>query len=219
MRDKFRLAKAAAGMVFSTMIFSGMVLSTMLFPAQALAEGDIERGKVLSDTCQGCHAVDSYTNVYPTYHVPRLAGQSAAYLAEALTLYRDGNRDHSTMTAQSASFTDQDIQDVAAFLASADPQLEASQAPSGKAPAAAAVCAACHGAAGVSPIPANPNLAGQHLDYLEQAVKEYKSGVRKGPNAIAMQAQMNAVSAEDLSAILRFYSVQDGLTSLPYERF
>lgn len=209
MRDKFRLAKAASGMVFSIMFFS----------TQALAEGDIERGIVLADTCSGCHAVDSYTNVYPTYHVPRIAGQSAGYLAAALELYRDGNRDHPTMTAQSASFTDQDIEDVAAFLASLGPQLEASQASSGEAPDAAAVCAACHGAAGVSAIPANPNLAGQHLDYLEQSVEQYKNGRRKGPNAIAMQAQMNAVSAEDLAAILQFYSQQDGLTSLPYERF
>jgi len=214
MRDKFRLAKAAVAVVFST-----MVLSTMLFSAQAFAEGDVERGKVLADTCNGCHAVDSYTNVYPTYHVPRLAGQSPAYLAAALALYRDGNRDHPTMTAQSASFTDLDIQDIAAFLASAGPQLEASLVPSGEAPAAAAVCAACHGAAGVSPIPTNPNVAGQHLDYLEQAVEQYRSGMRKGPNAIAMQAQVNALSAEDLAAILRFYSKQDGLTSLPYERF
>ena len=99
-----------------------IALMAMIFSANAFAEGDAERGRVLADTCKGCHAVDSYTNVYPTYHVPRVAGQSEAYLAAALTLYRDGNRNHPTMTAQAASFSDQDILDVAAYLAGVGPQ-------------------------------------------------------------------------------------------------
>lgn len=193
-----------------------LVIATIavIFSTQTLAEGDAARGKVLGDTCKGCHAVDSYTNVYPTYHVPRIAGQSEAYLAAALTLYRDGNRDHPTMTAQAGSFSDQDILDVAAYLAADAPQPDAAAAPKGEAPAAAAVCAACHGAAGVSPIPTNPNLAGQHLSYLQEAVKQYKGGKRRGPNAIAMQAQVNAVSEDDLKAILKFYASQDGVTKL-----
>jgi cytochrome c553 len=202
--SKFQLAIAAVALVFT---------------AQVSAAGDAARGEVLADTCNGCHAVASYTNVYPTYHVPRVAGQSAGYLASALTLYRDGNRDHSTMTAQAGSLSDQDIQDIAAYLAASGPQLVASQEAQGEAPTAAVVCSACHGAAGVSPIPTNPNLAGQHMDYLEQAAKQYKAGERRGPNAIAMQAQMNAISDEDLKAVLLFYSQQDGVTSLPYNRF
>ncbi|MGI9291215.1 MAG: c-type cytochrome [Gammaproteobacteria bacterium] len=192
------------------MVFAAVV---MVFSLTAYA-GDVERGKVLADTCRGCHAVDSFTNVYPTYHVPRVAGQSEQYLVSALTLYRDGNRDHSTMTAQGSSLSDQDIQDIAAYWASLG-ELDATQAAKGEAPAAAAVCAACHGPAGISQIPMNPNLAGQHLDYLQQATRQYINGERRGPNAIAMQAQMNAVSAEDLKAILKFYATQDGLTAVP----
>jgi cytochrome c553 len=207
MYGKFRLAKAAVAIVFSTLVL----------PAQVLAAGGIARGEVLADTCKGCHAVDSYTNVYPTYHVPRLAGQSAVYLAAALTLYRDGNRDHPTMTAQSASFTDQEIQDIATYLAAAGPQPDTAQMSAAEAPAAAAVCAACHGAAGVSLIPVNPTLAGQHLDYMEQTIRQYESGARKGPNAIAMQSQLGMVAAEDLAAILRFYAAQESLTSLPLD--
>lgn len=192
-----------------------IALIAMAFSAQSVAEGDAERGKALADTCKGCHAVDSYTNVYPTYHVPRVAGQQEAYLAAALKLYQEDNRAHSTMTAQAASYSDQDIEDIAAYLAAVGPQLDPNAAPKGEAPAAAAVCAACHGAAGVSAIPTNPNLAGQHLDYLEEAIAQYKRGARKGPNAIAMQAQANAMAEEDLQAVLEFYAAQDGLTSVP----
>jgi cytochrome c553 len=191
-----------------------LIISVIAITSPAFAGGDAAQGKILADTCKGCHAVDSYTNVYPTYHVPRIAGQNADYLVSALKLYRDGNRDHPTMTAQAASFADQDIQDIAAYLAAAGTEPDPAAAPKGEAPTAALVCAACHGSAGVSTIPSNPNLAGQHLDYLQQAIAQYKSGGRKGPNAIAMQAQLNAISDEDLQAVLGFFAAQDGLQTL-----
>lgn len=61
------------------------VLAALVLGQMAYADGDAERGSVLADTCKGCHAVDSYNNVYPTYHVPKVAGQNAGYLTSALT--------------------------------------------------------------------------------------------------------------------------------------
>jgi cytochrome c553 len=78
--------------------------------------GNAETGRTLSYTCQGCHGITGYKNAYPSFHVPRIGGQSADYLASALTEYRNGNRKHPTMQAQSESFSDQDIADIAAFL-------------------------------------------------------------------------------------------------------
>ncbi|HUD42846.1 MAG TPA: c-type cytochrome [Dokdonella sp.] len=43
---------------------------------------------------------------------------------------------------------------------------------------AAALCFACHGADGISPVPMFPNLAGQRADYLYQELLRYKSGSR-----------------------------------------
>ena len=59
-----------------------------------------------------------YENVYPSYRVPKIGGQSEAYLANALTEYRKGQRKHPTMQAQAESFSAQDIADIAAFLSS-----------------------------------------------------------------------------------------------------
>ena len=67
----------------------------------------------------GCHGIPKYNNAYPTYRVPKLGGQPAAYLASALKAYRSGERPHPTMHAQAASLSDQDIADIAAFLSSA----------------------------------------------------------------------------------------------------
>ena len=86
--------------------------------AQTAADGDIEAGKLKAYTCTGCHGIPGYNNTYPTYHVPRLGGQHADYIVIALKAYRDGLRDHSTMTAQAASLSDQDIADIAAYFGS-----------------------------------------------------------------------------------------------------
>lgn len=85
-------------------------------PAPTAAKGNADKGRQLTYTCQGCHGVTGYKNAYPNYHVPKIGGQSAEYLANALTEYRKGTRKHPTMQAQSQSFSDQDIADIAAFL-------------------------------------------------------------------------------------------------------
>ncbi|MEN8719790.1 MAG: cytochrome c [Oceanococcaceae bacterium] len=85
----------------------------------AASAADVEAGKVKFDTCMGCHGIESYTNAYPTYDVPRVAGQHAAYLEAALKAYRSRERNHPTMISQAASLSDEDIADIAAFLAQA----------------------------------------------------------------------------------------------------
>ena len=82
----------------------------------AVPTGSAERGRQLTYTCQGCHGVTGYKNAYPNYHVPRIGGQSAQYLTNALTEYRKGARKHPTMQAQAQSFSEQDIADIAAYL-------------------------------------------------------------------------------------------------------
>ena len=85
-------------------------------PAPAALQGNADNGRQLTYTCQGCHGVTGYKNAYPNYHVPKIGGQSVVYLTNALTEYKKGTRKHPTMQAQSQSFSDQDIADIAAFL-------------------------------------------------------------------------------------------------------
>ena len=87
-------------------------------PAAAALTGDATRGKGLSYTCRGCHGVEGYKNAYPSYHVPKLGGQSEVYLRNALLEYRGAKRKHPTMQAQAESFSEQDIADIATYLAS-----------------------------------------------------------------------------------------------------
>lgn len=90
----------------------------LLAPA-AWAGGNPDHGRVLANTCMGCHGIPGYTNAYPTYRVPKIGGQPAEYLAAALKAYKNGERPHKTMHAQAVGLSDRDINDIAAYLASA----------------------------------------------------------------------------------------------------
>jgi cytochrome c553 len=72
------------------------------------------------------------------------------------------------------------------------------------------VCAACHGAAGVSVSDTIPNLAGQRPTYLETQLKALKEGTRKNQimNAIASQ-----LSADDIANVAAYFSAQPGATA------
>ena len=87
----------------------------LLAAGTVAAAGDPVAGRAKSETCLGCHGIPNYNNVYPTYHVPRLAGQHAEYIVVALKEYRDGQRKHPTMTPQASSLSEQDMADIAAF--------------------------------------------------------------------------------------------------------
>lgn len=84
----------------------------------ALAQGNKEEGAKKAFTCTGCHGIAHYFNVYPSYKVPKVAGQHADYLVAALKAYKSGERGHGTMQAQARSLSDQDMADIAAYFAS-----------------------------------------------------------------------------------------------------
>lgn len=62
-------------------------------------------------------------------------------------------------------------------------------------------CLACHGADGNSPSnPIWPKLAGQHPQYIEKQLKDFKSGERTDPTMIGMVAPLNEQDMADLAA-------------------
>lgn len=101
------------------MKLSIFVLASLIFAANAQAaelKGNPKTGKTLSYTCTGCHGIAEYKNAYPSYRVPKIAGQNEKYLLAALHSYKKGERNHPTMKAQASSFSDQDIADISAHL-------------------------------------------------------------------------------------------------------
>ncbi|MBK6337284.1 MAG: cytochrome c [Betaproteobacteria bacterium] len=75
------------------------------------------------------------------------------------------------------------------------------------------VCVACHGIDGNSPSPEFPRLAGQHRDYLEKALRDYKSGARK--NAI-MAGFAAALTPRDIENVAAHYHSQPSVLATRY---
>jgi cytochrome c553 len=202
---------------------SPVIAAALLLPLAAMAQqpapvGDAANGEKIAYTCNGCHAIPNYKNVYPTYSVPKLHGQRPQYLVAALKAYKSGERSHGTMHSQAASLSEQDMADVSAYLAGAEVLTESkSDVEAKNRPKASEVCLACHGTNGVGITPDYPSLAGQHADYLERALTDYKKGGRKNPVMAGMTATL---SDQDIRELAHFYAKQaPSLQTLPKKSF
>jgi cytochrome c553 len=161
---------------------------------------------LLAYTCHGCHAIPNYKNAYPTYPVPKLQGQRPQYLLAALKAYKNGERSHGTMHAQAASMSEQDMADVAAYLAGPNVITQSkNDVPAKDRPKASEICLACHGTNGVGITPDYPTLSGQHREYLVRALLDYQKGGRKNMVMAPMAANL---SQEDIEALAAYYARQ-----------
>jgi len=195
----------------ATGLLAALVTLVALAPVTAQAEGDAQRGRTLAYTCLGCHGIENYKNAYPNYSVPKLGGQHAQYVIAALAEYQAGARWHPTMRGLAASLTEQDKADLAAWFEGVQTVVSTGAEPVGTAPAAAETCVACHGRDGVGILPEYPTIAGQHEDYLRQALRDYRSGKRQ--NAI-MNGFAQQLSDADIKALGAHFARQPGLRTL-----
>jgi cytochrome c553 len=70
--------------------------------------------------CIGCHGIPGYKTAYPdVYHVPKIAGQQAAYLVNALKAYKSGERSHPTMRGIAASLSEETMKELAEYYGGA----------------------------------------------------------------------------------------------------
>lgn len=66
---------------------------------------------------------------------------------------------------------------------------------------ASQTCVACHGADGNSAAPANPNLAGQHPEYIAKQLHDFKANKdRKNPVMLGMTSPLSADDIRDVAA-------------------
>jgi len=91
-----------------------LFLALALVTSQASA-ADSAAGQKKYVLCAGCHGPTGAGNEALKY--PRLAGRDAAYVADQLRAFRSGARDNATMKAMAAGLTEQDIDNLAAYIA------------------------------------------------------------------------------------------------------
>ena len=90
---------------------------------------------------------------------------------------------------------------MAAFALLSTPVFAAGNADAGK--AKSAVCAACHGAEGISSLEIYPNLAGQKEAYLASQLQNYRDGKRENP---IMAPMAKPLSDDDIADLAAYYA-------------
>lgn len=101
-------------------LFTAILLSSIGLAQAASAE----KGQALVEkaNCASCHGANLNAPILPAY--PKLAGQYQDYLYYALRAYKVGNanaqfgRNNAVMSSQVQSFSDADMNDIAAYIAS-----------------------------------------------------------------------------------------------------
>jgi cytochrome c553 len=155
------------------------------------ATGKAASGEAKAALCSSCHGPNG-NSANPEW--PRLAGQSAVYIAEQLRLFRSGVRDNPIMKPLAATLSDQDISDLAVYYEAQTPTgLEADPSYwksgealylSGDAARNVPACVACHGPVGRGNLAAGyPALRAQQSVYVMKQLNDYASGARyTGPS-------------------------------------
>ncbi|HME40465.1 MAG TPA: c-type cytochrome [Steroidobacteraceae bacterium] len=169
--------------------------------------------------CAQCHAYNGASDGSGAF--PRLAGQSASYLAKELRDYASGVRTNAVMTPIAKGLSPDDTADVAAYyanvnapylpLASPDPLLikrGEQLATNGDAAMELQSCNNCHGPGGAGELPAIPYLAGQYAHYIAFQLTMWQRGFRNNsPDAMADIAKR--LGAQDIAAVAAYYQQVD----------
>jgi len=209
------------------------LLALTLIPAAQAQDkvGDAAAGQKKNAMCIGCHGIVGYQASFPEiYKVPMIAGQNAKYIVASLKAYQKGERKHPSMRAVSETLSEQDMADLAAFYETqggprAEPPAEPAKAP--QADVAELLkkgnCAACHGANYNKPIDGSyPKLAGQHADYLSNALRAYKveGNALVGRGNAIMAAQAKPYTAAELKAMATYIASLPGdMKTVPEPKF
>jgi len=201
----------------------GVIWMTRTDAEPAARQPDVARGAIIAaqgagawvPACAQCHAFNGGSD--GTGAFPRIAGQSAYYLARQIRDFASGVRANAVMTPISKALSPDDIADLAAYYAGADApylplptpdrslvQRGEQLATIGDAAKNIQSCNNCHGAGGAGEPPAIPYLAGQYAHYTAFELKMWRLGFRKSsPGGMAEVAKR--LDDQDIAAVAAYF--------------
>jgi len=200
-----------------------VLIAAGLTTSPASADMLVTEGMAPWETCAECHSLDG---VSVMARFPKLAGQSAAYIAKQARDIRDGRRrnDGGQMAATATEFDDEGLARSAAYFAGLPPpppdvslatdaeewRRGATLYREGDAAAGIERCSSCHDDAE----PKRPDAAllkAQHTAYLAKQLRDWRSGERHNDPTQAMPAIAAKLSDRDISALATFLASQPRL--------
>ena len=198
-----RLATVAAALLLTA--FSAPL-------AQDIVSGDAAAGDQTYGTqCATCHGAGG-NSVVPAQ--PIIASQYAEYTVSQLRAYRSGDRVDTVMQTFAAQLSDEDIDNIAVYLAgqkaglsgATDPELAErgeSLYRNGIVERGVPSCTGCHGPSGKGIPPLYPMLTGQHAAYTAKTLTELRDGVRVHE---VMQAISAGLKDDEIAALSEYIS-------------
>jgi cytochrome c553 len=206
---------------------------SIIAQAQTRESAQMARGAVIAaqgtvtgaPPCAQCHAFNGVSDASGAF--PRVAGQSAYYLAEQLRDFASGVRSNALMTPIAKALTADDIADVAAYFAGLDAPFLPLRKPdealvkagerlakAGNESRRIQACDNCHGPDGAGEPPALPYLAGQYALYIALELRMWQRGYRKNsPDEMAVVAR--ALDDREIAAVAAYYQQVRGTGVLP----
>jgi len=169
------------------------------------SNGDASRGVTACLTCHGPKGQSAVSTW------PKLSAQHAAYTAKQLKNFKEGTRANPVMMGMSATLTEQDMQNIAAYLVKQPVSLGVAQNKEtielgqsiyrgGIAAKGVPACAACHSPTGAGIPSQYPRLGGQWADYSYAQLVAFSNGTRKnGPMMTTIAGKMSDLEMKAVS--------------------
>jgi cytochrome c553 len=189
-------------------------------PLDPFAHGTVQAGSAKTAVCSSCHGPNG-NSANPDW--PRLAGQSAVYIADQLRLFKSGVRNNPIMKPLANTLSDQDISDVAVYYQAqtiagleADPSFWKAGYDlyrNGDKARNIPACVACHGPVGRGNLVAGyPALRAQQSVYVVKQLNDYASGARytgtnvatANPNSVMMFTIAKRLTPEDIRNVASY---------------
>ena len=178
-------------------------------------QGDPAAGKAKAATCVACHGTDG-NSVNPEW--PKIAGQHAAYIAKQLKDFKAGKqRNNALMTGMVAGLSEQDMNDLGAFYASASMsggfaeeslvKLGEKLYRGGNSASGVPACMSCHGPAGAGdPRAGFPRLGGQHATYTRAQLESFRTEARSNDAKRMMRDIALKLTPAEMAAVATYIS-------------
>jgi cytochrome c553 len=204
-------------------VFASLGTVTLVWAQSAARQPDAKHGAVIvaqgtaagAPPCAQCHAFNGVSDASGAF--PRLAGQSAYYLAGQLRDFASGVRASAIMSPIAKALSPDDVADVSAYYASTNAPflpLKAADAALvnrgeelakvGSAERRIQNCDNCHGPGGAGEPPAIPYLAGQYAHYIDFTLRMWQQGHRKN-SADAMAVIAKKLDDQEIAAVAAYY--------------
>jgi cytochrome c553 len=222
---KSKLPLVAALLTASLLGLSGMAVANEPAKADPKAQAKAEPGKAEAAkpsrpdavkgqaayaVCAACHGADGNSG---SPQNPKLAAQHPDYIVKQLRQFKSGERDNAIMKGFASALSDDDMRNIAAFLATQKYKPSSAKdkelAPLGQAIyrggiAAKGVpaCASCHGPNGAGMPAQYPRLGGQYAEYTEAQMLAFREGKRK--NNLQMSQIAAKMNDREIKAVSDF---------------